>query len=142
MNYEGFRQQIEEQHGDFFTTMVTTFFKKAVEFAINKQYEEALKVGNDALAMAQYSNIDYEIVYLIGMLCEAYLDNDQPEIANEFFEFGVKILDENDSSYDRDVDQFLDLKIIIEEELEKKNKSLQNGSVTVLCNLGFPHELN
>jgi len=122
MSYEEFT----EQNRDFFAATVDIFFEKAVELAKNKKFEEALQVGNDALVMAKYSNIGYPVVYLIGLLCEAYLDNDQPEIADNFFKSGMEILDENDSTYNRDVDQFLDLKMIIEEELEKKNKSLHN----------------
>ena len=57
----------------------------------------------------------------IGMLCEAYLDNDQPELADEFFKYGMNIIDEGDGTYDTDLNQFLDLKIIIDEELKKKN---------------------
>jgi hypothetical protein len=70
--------------------------------------------------MAKYSNFEYSVVYLIGMLCQTYLDNGQPEIADRFFNHGIRILDENEPDYNEIVDQFLDLKIIIKEELKNK----------------------
>lgn len=121
MSYENFRQQIIEKNGDFFSSAVTAFFEKAVELATNEKYEEALAVGNDALVLVKYSNIGYPVVYLIGMLCQAYLDNDQSEVADMFFRYGIKILNENDATYDDDIDQFLDLKGIIDDELKQKS---------------------
>lgn|SRR5690554_4256367 len=121
MSYENFRQQIIEKNGDFFSSTVTAFFEKAVELATNEKYEEALAVGNDALVLVKYSNIGYPVVYLIGMLCQAYLDNDQPEVADRFFRYGMTILNENDATYDDDINQFLDLKGIIDDELKQKS---------------------
>ena len=79
-----------------------------------------MAVGLDALILVKYSNIGYPVVYLIGMICQACLDNNQPELADKFFKCGMKILDENDSTYEDDINQFLDLKSIIEVELKKK----------------------
>lgn len=121
MSYENFRQQIIEKNGDFFSSAVTAFFEKAVELATNEKYEEALAVGNDALVLVKYSNIGYPVVYLIGMLCQAYLDNDQPEVADRFFRYGMTILNENDATYDDDINQFLDLKGIIDDDLKQKS---------------------
>lgn len=122
MSYDKFTEQITEKYGDFFSEITTMFFEKAVEFAENEKYEEAVKAGRHAVIMANYSNIGYGYVYLLGMLSQAYLDNDEPEIANEFFTYGIKLLDKNEYNYNDDVDRFLDLKIIIEEELKKKRK--------------------
>jgi len=80
-----------------------------------------LAVGNDALVLVKYSNIGYPVVYLIGMLCQAYLDNDQPEVADRFLDMGMTILNENDATYDDDINQFLDLKGIIDDELKQKS---------------------
>lgn len=125
MDYETIRVFIIMQEGEFFARRVELFFTLAVDFAQNKKYNEALIIGNDALTLAKYSNLDYEILYLIGMLCQAYLENDQPEIANDFFKKGMTIIEQgenkNKDTYVSDINSFLDLKIIIDDELKKKN---------------------
>ena len=123
MNYENFRNQIVQKHGDFFSLILYEFCEKAAEFGGNEKYEDALSVGKDAFVIAMYSNMGYGIVYLIGMLCQAYLDNDQPEKADACFNTGISMLDKMDIRYDDNVNSFLDLKIIIDEELNKKFKT-------------------
>ena len=115
-----FTEQITKECGVVFSVIATLFFEKAVEFAKNEKYEEALLAARHTIILANYSKLGYERVYLLGMLSQAYLDNDQLEMANEFFTLGIQLLNKNDENYDSDVDQFLDLKIIIEKELEKK----------------------
>lgn len=125
MDYKTFRTNIIKQDGEFYAQRLEQFFSSAVDFAQNEKYDEALIVGNDALTLAKYSNVGYEILYLIGMLCQAYLENDQPEIANDFFNKGMTIIEqgeeENKDTYANDINSFLDLKIIIDDELKKKN---------------------
>jgi hypothetical protein len=59
------------------------------------------------------------------MLCQAYLENDKPEIANRYFLVGMDIIEkgeaENKDTYIDDINSFLDLKILIDEELKKKS---------------------
>lgn len=125
MDYKTFRTNIIKQDGEFYAQRLEQFFSSAVDFAQNEKYDEALTVGNDALTLAKYSNVGYEILYLIGMLCQAYLENEQPEIANDFFNKGMAIIEqgekENKDTYANDINSFLDLKIIIDDELKKKN---------------------
>ena len=120
MSYDKFTEQIAGKYGDFFSEITDAFFEKAVELAEDNKFEEAIKIGRHAVIMANYSNLGYARVYLLGMLTQAYLDNDEPEVANEFFTYGIQLLDKNDYDYNDDIDRFLDLKIIIEEELKKK----------------------
>lgn len=120
MNYKEFKQEMIDNNGDIFTTVVSVFFEKAVEFAKDENYQDALEIANDALIFYKYSNIGYPVVYLIGMLCQAYLDNDKPEKADELFKIGVAIIDKNHFNFEEDINNFLDLKIIIDEELKKK----------------------
>ena len=122
MSYHRFTEQIVERYGDFFAEITTLFFFKAVELAEGEKYEEAIRIGRHAVILANYSNLGYARVYLLGMLSQAYLDNDEPDMANKFFTLGIQLLNKNDENYDRDVDQFLDLKIIIEKEMEKHMK--------------------
>jgi hypothetical protein len=125
MDYKEFKTSIIKQDGEFYAQQLEHFFSVAVEVAESGKYDEAIIIANDALTLAKYSDVDYEILYLIGMLCQVYLDNDQPELANDFFNKGMQIIEqgesENQDTNAEDINSFLDLKIIIEEELKKKN---------------------
>ena len=118
-NYDNFLEKFIEQYGDFFTETVTMFFLKAIELAEDEQYEDAIKLGRQALNLVNYSHLDSERVYLLGMLSQAYLDNGEPEMADKFFRYGIQLLDKNDEDYESDADRFLDIKIMIEKELKK-----------------------
>lgn len=125
MSYKEFQQDIINKNGDLFTAQLEQFFTKAVDLAQNEKYDEALMVGNDALVFAKYSNAGYAILYLLGMLCQAYLESDKPELADKYFRYGMNMIDENKNensdTYTNDINSFLDLKIIIDDELKKKN---------------------
>ncbi len=125
MSYESFRQEIIEKHGELFSAHLEHFFTKAVELASNENYEEAIIVGNDAMVFAKYSGVGYEILYLIGMLCQVHLDNGHPDTAEKYFKFGMEIIEENKKmntdTYEEDINSFLDLKIVIDSELKKKS---------------------
>jgi len=124
MNYNEFKQDIIEKNGAIFGAQLEHFFTKAVEFAENEKYDEALIVGNDALVLAKYSDAGYAILYLLGMLCQVYIDIDKPEIAEKYFIYGMNMINENKNentdTYQKDINSFLDLKIIIDDELKKK----------------------
>ena len=122
MNFQSFKESVIDKHGEFYAEQIDLFFNQAVEFAIEGNFTEAVKLGNDALIIAKFSNIGYRVIYLIGMLCETYLDNDEPELANELFTYGMEIIDNGDDTYERDLNQFLDLKIRIVNELKEKKK--------------------
>ena len=125
MHYENFRQEIIEKHGELFSAHLENFFTKAVELATNEHYEDAILVGNDAMVFAKYSGVGYEILYLIGMLCQAHLDNGHSETAEKYFKFGMEIIEGNKKlntgTYEEDINSFLDLKIVIDSELKKKS---------------------
>ena len=122
MYYKEFRQFLIKNHGDLFASLQTVFFEKAVEAAQKGYYDDALILGEDAMTLAKYSNIGYPNIYMAGMLCQCYLDNGMPEKANAIFERVMPYLDENDDTYNEDVDSFLDLKIEIEKAIEKEKK--------------------
>lgn len=125
MDYKTFRTSIIKQDGEFYAQRLEQFFSAAVDLAQNKKFDAAIIIGNDALTLAKYSNVGYEILYLIGMLCQACLENNQPDTANDFFKEGMSIIEqgenENKDTYADDINSFLDLKIAIDEELKKKN---------------------
>ncbi|MBI5538940.1 MAG: hypothetical protein HY951_02705 [Bacteroidia bacterium] len=56
------------------------------------------------------------------MLCVVYLDNNDPEMAQKYFEYGMTVIDNNKECSNNDIDSFLDLKIEIDNELGKKKK--------------------
>ena len=82
MDYQSFQKSIIEKFGDFYADQIDVFFTQSVQFAKEEKFEEAVKAANFALSISVYSNIGYEIIYLIGMLCQSYLDINQPEISN------------------------------------------------------------
>ncbi len=122
MNYEQYRQEIIKEKGAFIETLVDGFFNKAIEFAKEDNFEQAVKLGNDALVLSKYCDLGDALLYLIGMLCNAYIDNDQPEMANQLFQQGMVLIENNDGKYNEDVNIFLDLKVTIDEELRKINE--------------------
>lgn len=125
MSYNSFRNDIIQKDGSFYTERLEQFFTKAVDLAQNERYEEAITVGDDALVLAKYSNAGYAVLYLIGMLCQAYLESEKPEVANKYFMVGMEIIsenkEENKDTYSDDINSFLDLKILIDDDLKKKN---------------------
>lgn len=122
MKYIDYQKRIQKNYGDHFAEIVELFFTKATEFAEEGQIEDAIKLVNDVLIFAKYSNVNYALLYIVGMTCQLYLDNNQPELSEEFFIRGMKIIKESDIDYDRDINNFLDLKSLIDKEL--KNNSL------------------
>ncbi|MDR0864044.1 MAG: hypothetical protein LBO74_03815 [Candidatus Symbiothrix sp.] len=122
-NYSTFRQSIVQQQGKLFSRIVEALFEQAIEFAGNEQIEDALAVGNDALTFAKYSDAGYANLYLVGLLCQASLDNRQLQSAKNCVSLGMEIiqigesLGENKESYENDMDAFLDLKV----RMDKKN---------------------
>jgi len=118
MNYLDYQKEIQKKFGDHFAEIVELFFIKATEFAKEKKFEDAIILANDVLVFAKYSNVDYALLYIIGMICQLYLDNNQPELSEEFFIKGMKIIKESDINYNRDINSFLDLKILIDRKLK------------------------
>ena len=116
MEKQRFKERMQSDFGDSFAEIVDVFFKSATEEAINGNFDEAISIANDALVFAKYSNDKYSILYIVGMMCQAYIDNNQPELSEKFFNYGMTIIKESDFDYERDLNSFLDLKILIDEK--------------------------
>lgn len=120
MNYNAINESIINEFGDSNSTIVNCLFEQAVELAENEKLEEAIEICQDALVFCKYSNIGYEIIYLLGLLSEIYLNNNQLEIAENIFNLGMTLIKRgkeknmDEGSYDKDIDSFLDLKIKID----------------------------
>ena len=114
MEKQTFKNRMQKDFGNSFAEIVDVFFKNATEEAINGNFDEAISIANDALVFAKYSNDKYSILYIVGMMCQAYIDNNQPELSDKFFKYGMSIIKETDFNYDRDLNSFLDLKILID----------------------------
>jgi len=119
MNYIDYQKEIKKKHGGHFAEIVELFFTKATEFAEDDKFGDAIQLANDLLIFAKYSNVDYALLYIIGMTCQLYLDNNQPELSEEFFKRGMEIIKESDIDYDRDINSFLDLKILIDSKMNE-----------------------
>jgi len=115
MGKQAFKDRMQKDFGSYFAEIVDVFFKNATEEAVNGNLDEAISIANDALVFAKYSNDKYSILYIVGMMCQAYLDNNQPELSEKFFKYGMTIIKESDFDYERDLNSFLDLKILIDE---------------------------
>ncbi|GHT78294.1 hypothetical protein AGMMS50262_20760 [Bacteroidia bacterium] len=124
MDYSTFRQSIVQQQGKLFSRIVEVLFEQAVKFADSGQIEDALAVGNDALTFAKYSDAGYANLYLVGLLCQASLDNGQLQSAKNFFRLGMEIIQigEQEESYENDMDAFLDLKVRMDRENDVKHQ--------------------
>lgn len=117
MENKEFKNKIIELYGNFYSEQIDFFFEEAIRLAKEGNYTSAIKVGKDAFILSKYANFTYEKIYLIGLLCHAYLDNKQPEIADVFFKLGMQMIDENDINFNDDINAFLDIKILIDETL-------------------------
>jgi len=119
MNYIEFKKIVKGKFGGLNAEQVDYFFDKAVEYAKKGDISTSIRIGKDAFAIAKFAELGYEILYLVGLLCQLHLDNGQPEYAETYFKFGMKIIDENERSYNDDVNDFLDLKILIDSKMNK-----------------------
>jgi len=117
MKNSEFKKAIKAQYGEFYLKQFDLFFEEAIRLADKGKFKESLKVGKDAFILSKYTDISYEKIYLVGMLCQAYLDNKQPEMANVFFRLGMQMIDENHIKYSEDINAFLDIKILIDTQV-------------------------
>ena len=123
-NYDNFRRLVVAQSNNDLEKYVEFFFENAMKFAMNEDFDTAFKIAKDSLLLASYTDIGYRVVYILGGLCELCIDKNEFECANQLFLIGMEILDEKEVDYDEDVNRFLDLKIRIDEGLNKKSLSL------------------
>lgn len=112
---------IADQYGKVNSSIVESMFQLAVEAAKNDELDDAIVICNDAIVFYKYSSIGYEIIYLLGLLSQIYLDNNQKEMAEKIFRLGMNLIEDGKrknmdlGSYNKDIDAFLDLKIQIDE---------------------------
>lgn len=129
MDYNTIRAAVTNSYGEYNSSMVTYLFEQATELANNGQLDEASAVCRDALVFWKYSKIGYEIIYLLGLLCTIYLNNDQPKMAEHIFNTRVGFIQDSrdagvdSDSFDEDIDAFLDLKIVIDNAIKSKISS-------------------
>jgi len=119
MRYQEFKKSTKENFGEFYSQQVDYFFEKTINYAKQGDFDTSIKIAKDAFVIAKFANLDYEKLYLIGLLCRLLLDKGQPEQAEAYFKFGIQIIDEIEETYNEDVNSFFDLKIEIDRELIK-----------------------
>lgn len=122
MNYENFITLIRCDYGKRCSAIVTSLFEAAVEFAEKGELETAMKIASDAIVLMKYSDIGYESIYLLGFFCQLCIDTQKYEMANRFFLYGMKLIEEAKKNkavdireYQNDIDNFLDLKLKLTE---------------------------
>ncbi|MDL2283481.1 hypothetical protein LJB94_03100 [Odoribacter sp. OttesenSCG-928-G04] len=126
MNYNTLRTTIIARFGELNSSMIDYLFEQAVEFANKGQLDEASAICRDTLVFSKYSKVGYRIIYLLGLLCTIYINNDQPEMAESIFTTGMMFIqDSKDAgvapgSFTDDINSFLDLKIEINKALGKE----------------------
>lgn len=124
MDYNATKEIIINEFGVSNSYIVSRLFEQAVELAQNEQLEEATEICQDALVFCKYSNIGYEIIYLLGLLSEIYLNYNQIKMAKEIFNLGITLIQKDkeknldSGSYNVDIDMFLDLKIKIDKAIK------------------------
>lgn len=115
-----YAELITKKYGKVNPSIVESLFEQAVEAANNGELDEAIEICNDAIVFYKYSTIGYEIICLLGLLSEIYLNNDQKEMAERVFRLGMTLIEDGKrnkldlGSYNEDIDAFLDLKIKID----------------------------
>lgn len=115
-----YAELITKKYGKVNPSIVESLFEQAVETANNGELDEAIEICNDAIVFYKYSTIGYEIICLLGLLSEIYLNNDQKEMAERVFRLGMTLIEDGKrnkldlGSYNEDIDAFLDLKIKID----------------------------
>jgi hypothetical protein len=97
---------------------VEIFFEQAVNFAYNGQLTDAIEATKTALFFAEKAGVGYKAVYIIGMLCEVFIDNGELENAQKTFELGMEYVERGKDmypdDYEKDMNSFLDLKVRID----------------------------
>ena len=114
MNYKDYQKEIQIKYGSHFAEIIDLLFTKTTEFAKKGKFDDAIQLANDILVFARYSNVDYALLYILGMICQLYIDNNQPELSDIFFKRAIKLIKESDINYNKDINNLLDLKIMIE----------------------------
>lgn len=116
-----FRDQVTKKCGDFYKEQTNLFFNRASVLAKQGNIDTAISDAEFALSLCRYANMNlYAVLYLLGLLCQLNLDADNVENAQYYFDIGMDIIDKNEKDYNRDLDQFLDLKIRIDEVISRK----------------------
>lgn len=132
MDYNTLRKTVIHSYGEHNSSMVCYLFEQAVELANNGQLDEASMVCRDTLVFWKYSKVGYEIIYLLGLLCTIYLNNDQLNMAEQIFKTGVGFIQDSrdmridSDGFDEDINAFLDLKIDIDNAVKVKTSSCKD----------------
>lgn len=112
-DYFSFRTQLVDKHGVFYAEQSDIFFERAIFLAKKGLALSAIRDAKFAFSLSQYQPENYALIYLIGFLCQIHLDNGKYTEAKAYCELGFKLLDKDDSDYDKDYKSFSELRDII-----------------------------
>ena len=125
---------ISHKYGETYSSLIEILLEQSTKLAQKGKIETAIKITKDALFLSKYSNSYYKRIYIIGLLCQLYLNNKQIELADIYCENGLDLIREEKLSNQNiktqfskyhyhlllencvlyDINSFLDLKIAID----------------------------
>lgn len=111
-----FRNQVVERFGNFYEKQADMFFERACNFAKRDFIDEALEEAQFAFNLHYYKSEDYALIYLIGFLCELYIQKENFRKAKSYCNMGLKLLDPDDPGYENDLSKFKEMEEIIRGE--------------------------
>ena len=108
-----FRNQVREKFGFFYEEQVDLFFERASSHARKGILEQAVAEGDFAYNLCQYKRDNGTLVYLVGFLCELYIQKEDYLKAKHYCQLGLKLLDPEDIEFDIDYNKFREMEEII-----------------------------
>ena len=121
-NFYTFRNQVIEKYGDFYESQVDMFFERACYFANRGLIEQAIEEARFAYNLNHYQPENYEMVYLVGFLCELHIQKENIRKAKSYCDLGLKLLDPSDPDYEYDYRKFKEMEEIIRGEEWKEKR--------------------
>ena len=111
-----FRNEIATEFGDFYSEQSDLFFERAVHFAKTGLPLTAISDAKFALSLSYYEEDQYNYIYLVGFLTQMHIDIDSIKKAKYYCEYGIEILNKDDSDYEKDLRSFSEMRDIIKGE--------------------------
>ena len=110
-----FRESVIENLGDSFADQTDVFFERAVFEADNEMQLSAVSNAKFAIELGQFQK-EIPIIYIYGFLSQVLLDLGKIKDAKTMCNVGIKLLDDNDSDYEKDKASFYELQEMIKSE--------------------------
>ena len=110
-----FKESVIEHLGDSFADQTDVFFERAVFEADNEMQLSAVSNAKFAIELGQFQK-EIPIICIYGFLSQVLLDLGKIKDAKTMCNVGIKLLDDNDSDYEKDKASFYELQEMIKSE--------------------------